>query len=269
MCKKERRSDAGEADAAITEDRSSNRRNNGFSLEFRKEAKSAVWNLRPPSSRDDLEEAPRINPGLLFLTPPHLTKVGGPQPANRSVPFGTFDFHACWLRTNSERQQKWLALKLSFRGLRREFCLGRSLGRHFRRRSRRSRRHDHSCLAWAWARPGYGISLDSFLDASCNIRHRRRHLVDHHAMVVSRTRRLFGGSPPREMDGRANRRGLVSRHGARTARLGLGDHNRGCAADRRFGGGWGCGGSDPCASRSSFTRSCRGGSKGSDQLLFL
>jgi hypothetical protein len=37
----------------------------------------------------------------------------------------------------------------------------------------------------------------------------------------------------------------------------------------RFGGGWGCGGSDPCASRSSFTRSCRGGSKGSDQLLFL
>jgi len=114
MCKKERRSDAGEADAAITEDRSSNRRNNGFSLEFRKEAKSAVWNLRPPSSRDDLEEAPRINPGLLFLTPPHLTKVGGPQPANRSVPFGTFDFHACWLRTNSERQQKWLALKLSF-----------------------------------------------------------------------------------------------------------------------------------------------------------
>src|SRR6185437_9463967 len=114
MCKKERRSDAGEADAAITEDRSSNRRNNGFSLEFRKEAKSAVWNLRPPSSRADLEEAPRINPGLLFLTPPHLTKVGGPQPANRSVPFGTFDFHACWLRTNSERQQKWLALKLSF-----------------------------------------------------------------------------------------------------------------------------------------------------------
>ena len=51
--------------------------------------------------------------------------------------------------------------------------------------------------------------------------------------------------------------------------LGPGDHNRGCAADRRFGGGWGCGGSDPCASRSSFTRSCRGGSKGSDQLLFL
>jgi hypothetical protein len=29
-------------------------------------------------------------------------------------PFGTFDFHACWLRTISERQQKWLALKLSF-----------------------------------------------------------------------------------------------------------------------------------------------------------
>ena len=81
--------------------------------------------------------------------------------------------------------------------------------------------------------------------------------------------RLFGGSPPREMGRRANRRGLVSRHGARTARLGLGDHNRGCAADRRFGGGWGCGGSDPCASRSSFTRSCRAGSKGSDQLLFL
>jgi hypothetical protein len=28
-------------------------------------------------------------------------------------------------------------------------------------------------------------------------------------------------------------------------------------------------GSDPCASRSGFTRSCRGGSNGSDQLLFL
>jgi hypothetical protein len=203
------------------------------------------------------------------LTPPQFDESGRTAARESFCPFGTFDFHACWLRTISERQQKWLALKLSFPRPPSRVCLGRSLGRDFRRRRRRSRRHDHSRLAWAGARPGYGISLDSLLDDSCNIRHRRRHLVDHHAMVVSRTRRLFGGSPPREMGRRANRRGLVSRHGARTARLGLGDHNRGCAADRRFGGGWGCGGSDPCASRSNFTRSCRAGSKGSNQLLFL
>ena len=114
MCKKERRSDAGEADAAITEDRSSNRRNNGFSLEFRKEAKSAVWNLRPPSSRADLEEAPRINPGASFFDASPFDEGGRTAARESFCPFGTFDFHTCWLRTISERQQKWLALKLSF-----------------------------------------------------------------------------------------------------------------------------------------------------------
>jgi hypothetical protein len=182
--------------------------------------------------------------------------------------FGTFDFHACLLRTIFERQQKWSVLKLSFPSPPSRVPQA-FMGRDFRRRRRRSRRHHHSRVARAGARPRHGISLDSLLDASCNIRHRRRHLADHHTMVVSRTRRLFGGSPPREMGRRANRRGLVSRHGGRTARLGLGDHNRDCAAGRRFGGGRGCGGSDHCASRTGFTRGCRGGSKDSDQLLLL
>src|SRR4029453_7116623 len=80
---------------------------------------------------------------------------------------------------------------------------------------------------------------------------------------------LGGYLAGREMGRSANRRGLVSRHGARTARLGLGDHNRGSAAYRRFGGGRGCGGGGPYASRSGFTRGCRGGSKGSDHILFF
>src|SRR4026209_2669415 len=62
----------------------------------------------------DLEEAPRINPGLLFLTPPQFDESGRTAARESFCPFGTFDFHTCWLRTISERQQKWLALKLSF-----------------------------------------------------------------------------------------------------------------------------------------------------------
>jgi hypothetical protein len=103
--------------------------------------------------------------------------------------FGTFDFHACLLRTIFERQQKWSVLKLSFPSPPSRVPQA-FMGRDFRRRRRRSRRHHHSRVARAGARPRHGISLDSLLDASCNIRHRRRHLADHHTMVVSRTRAL-------------------------------------------------------------------------------